>query len=77
MKTIVEINGYLITIEEVDGVISVNASKDDEVVEEFTINVDESEEGEEGEDVRPFSDYEEEEDFNDDDDDEMQDEMQD
>ena len=77
MKTIVEINGYLITVEEVDGVISVNASKDDEVVEEFTINVDESEEGEEGEDVRPFSDYEEEEDFNDDDDDEMQDEMQD
>ena len=71
MKTSVEISGYLITIEEVDGVISVNAAKDDEVVEEFTIAGEESEEGfegeapesEEGDDVRPFGEYDEEEDF--------------
>jgi hypothetical protein len=83
MKTSVEINGYLITIEEVDGVISVNAAKDDEVIEEFTITVEESEEGfegEEGDDVRPFGEYGEEEDFDSDDDDvqdEIQDELQD
>ena len=78
MKTSVEINGYLITIEEIDGVISVNAAKDDEIIEEFTITVEESEEGEEGDDVRPFG--EEEDDFDSDDEDvqdEMQDEMQD
>jgi hypothetical protein len=80
MKTSVEINGYLITIEEVDGVISVNAAKDDEVIEEFTITVEESEEGfegEEGDDVRPFGEYGEEEDFDSDDDDDVQDEIQD
>ena len=83
MKTSVEINGYLITIEEIDGVISVNAAKDDEIIEEFTITVEESEEGEEGEegdDVRPFGEYGEEDDFDSDDDDvqdEMQDEIQD
>jgi hypothetical protein len=78
MKTSVEINGYLITIEEIDGVISVNAAKDDEIVEEFTITVEEGEEGEEGEDVRPFGEYGEEDDFDsDDDDDDVQDEMQD
>jgi hypothetical protein len=72
MKTSVEISGYTISIEENDGVISVNAVKDEEVVEEFTIEVEESEgqedfdyEGEagEGEEVKPFGDYEEEEDF--------------
>jgi len=80
MKTSVEINGYLITIEEVDGVISVNAAKDDEVIEEFTITVEESEEGfegEEGDDVKPFGEYGEEEDFDSDDDDDVQDEIQD
>ena len=80
MKTSVEINGYLITIEEIDGVISVNAAKDDEIIEEFTITVEESEEGEEGDDVRPFGEYGEEDDFDSDDDDvqdEMQDEIQD
>ena len=83
MKTSVEINGYLITIEEIDGVISVNAAKDDEIIEEFTITVEEGDEdfaGEEGGDVKPFGDYEEEDDFDSDDDDvqdEMQDEMQD
>ena len=74
MKTSVEISGYLITIEEVDGVISVNAAKDDEVVEEFTISVQESddefaEEGGEMGDVKPFGDYDEEEDFGEEEDD--------
>ena len=80
MKTSVEISGYLITIEEIDGVISVNAAKDDEVVEEFTINVEESDEdfaGEEGGDVKPFGDYEEEDDFGSDEDDDIQDDIQD
>jgi hypothetical protein len=80
MKTSVEINGYLITIEEIDGVISVNAAKDDEIVEEFTITVEEGDEdfaGEEGGDVKPFGDYEEEDDFGSDEDDDIQDEIQD
>jgi hypothetical protein len=70
MKTNVEINGYVISIEEENGVISVNATKDDEVVEEFTLQTEEGEdfegeEGAEGEDVKTFGDYEEEEDFED------------
>ena len=80
MKTSVEINGYLITIEEIDGVISVNAAKDDEIIEEFTITVEEGDEdfaGEEGGDVKPFDDYEEEDDFGSDEDDDIQDEIQD
>ncbi len=67
MKTSVEINGYVISIEENEGIISVNAVKDDEVVEEFTIETEEVQgeesESEEGEDVRPFGEFDEEEDF--------------
>lgn len=68
MKTSVEINGYTISIEESEGVISVNAIKDDEVVEEFTIQIEEEGEGEfgseEGSDIRKFDDFgDEEEDF--------------
>lgn len=64
MKTSVEINGYIISIEENDGIISVNAIKDEEVIEEFTIETEESQgEGEEGEDVRGFGEFGEEEDF--------------
>jgi hypothetical protein len=67
MKTSVEINGYVISIEETEGVISVNAIKDEEVIEEFTIETEEGEEGE-GEDVKGFGDYgDEEEDFDRDD----------
>ena len=64
MKTSVEISGYTISIEENEGIISVNAIKEDEVVEEFTIQIEEGEEvdfeGEEG--VRPFGEFGEEED---------------
>lgn len=67
MKTKVEIEGYEIEISFVDGVISVAAQKDEEIVEEFSINVEESEEGEEfaqeGEEIQNFGDYEEEDDF--------------
>ena len=84
MVTKVEINGYEISIEEVDGVISVTATKDEEVIEEFTIEVEEGEEGqdEEGQDVQSFDEFgqDEEEDFSeegqddDDDDEESQEE---
>jgi hypothetical protein len=70
MKTSVEINGYTISIEESEGVISVNAVKDDEVVEEFTIQIEEegdedhSEFDSEDSDIRKFGELgEEEEDF--------------
>ena len=74
MKTTVEINDYIITIEEIDGNISVSATKDEEVVEEFTIEVEEGQEEEEGqEDVQGFDDFErdeEEDNFGDDSDEE-------
>lgn len=71
-KVEIEIGDYEIQIEEVDGVITVKAEKDDEIVEEFSIEVEESEgeglEGEEGlegdEDIKGFEDFGgEEEDF--------------
>lgn len=40
MKTKVEIAGYEIEIEEKDGLILVKAEKDDEVIEEFTIETE-------------------------------------
>ena len=69
MKTTVEINGYLIVIEESEGNISVSATKDEEVVEEFTIEVEEGQgfEGQDDDDVQGFGEFgqEEEEDFED------------
>ena len=67
MKTKVEIEGYEIEIEFVNGMISVKAEKDDEIVEEFSIEVEEGQsEGEEGqEEVQDFDEFgqDEEEDF--------------
>jgi hypothetical protein len=62
MKTKVEINGYEIEIEFINGVITVKAEKDDEVIEEFSIETEESDE-EGGEDVQSFGDFDEEDDF--------------
>lgn len=69
MKTTVEINDYIITIEEIGGNISVSATKDEEVVEEFTIEVEEGQNEEENDDVQGFEDFgreEEEDNFDDD-----------
>ena len=68
MKTKVEINGYEIVIEERDGLISVAATFEDEVVEEFQIETEAAQEGEEGEgqeEIQGFDEFgqEEEEDF--------------
>ena len=49
MKTKVEINGYEIEIEEMEGRISVKAEFDGEVIEEFSIDTEEAQEGEESE----------------------------
>jgi len=71
MKTKVEINGYEIEIEEKDGLISVTATFEDEVVEEFQIETEEGQGGEEGqEDVQGFDEFgqDEEEDFGQDED---------
>ena len=80
MKTTVEINGYFIDVEEKDGIISVTATFEDEVVEEFSIEIEEGQEGqdEEGqEDVQGFGEFgqdeEEEEDFEDEEEDEKED----
>jgi hypothetical protein len=65
MKTTIEVNGHEIIIEENDGVISVSALKDGEVIEEFEISSDESElmggerfEDEDEEEVQDFEDFE-------------------
>ena len=60
MKTTIEINGYVIEISEEGGNINVSAIKDEEVIEEFSLEV----EGEDSdsEDVKPFG-AEEEDDF--------------
>jgi len=67
MKTKVEINGYEIEIEEMEGRISVKAEFDGEVIEEFSIETEEAQEGEESEDgegIKSFDDFGgEEEDF--------------
>jgi hypothetical protein len=66
MKTKVEIEGYEIEIEFVNGMISVKAEKDDEIVEEFSIEVEEGQSEEEGqEEVQDFDEFgqDEEEDF--------------
>lgn len=69
MKTKVEIGAYEIEIEELEGVISVKATKDgeEEVIEQFEIELEEAEEGEElegGEDeIKGFGDFDQEEDF--------------
>jgi hypothetical protein len=62
MKTKVEIAGYEIEIEEKDGLIMVKAEKEDEIVEEFTIETEEFE-GEEGQgqdddEVQGFGEFE-------------------
>lgn len=69
MKTKVEINGYEITVEENEGLITVKAEKEGEIVEEFSLESSEGEEGSEGdeaqgEDIKSFGDFGgEEEDF--------------
>jgi len=63
MKTTIEVNGYEIVIEETDGMVSVSAMKDDEIVEEFQLESDsESFEGDDDMDmdseVKDFDDFE-------------------
>ena len=45
MKTTIEVKGYQIVIEETENEISVTAIKDDETMEEFTLNLGEESEG--------------------------------
>ena len=67
MKTKVEINGYEIEISEMEGRISVKAEFEGEVIEEFSIDTEEGQDGEESEDgegIKSFGDFGgEEEDF--------------
>jgi hypothetical protein len=70
MKTKVEVLGYEIEIEEVDGVVTVKAELDGEVVEEFSLEAAEEGQGQmqgqDDEDIKGFKDFDgqdEEEDF--------------
>ena len=73
MKTKVEVNGYEIVIEEKDGVISVSATKDDEIIEEFEIETEEGQDDDapQGGDIQGFDEFgqDEEDDFDAQDDD--------
>lgn len=67
MKTKIEFGEYVVEVEEIDGVITVKAEKDDEVVEEFAIETEESQDQAQGqsqddEDVQGFDDFDKEED---------------
>lgn len=84
MKTTIEVKGYTILIEEMEGTVQVSALLDEEVVEEFTLEAasgesDDDSDKEEGSEIKGFEDFSEEEDFEGEmqDEDEMQDEMQD
>ena len=59
MITKVEINGYEITIEENEGLITVKAEKDEEIIEEFSIET-EAQEAQEGEESENYEEGEEE-----------------
>ena len=72
MVTKVEVNGYEIVIEEKDGVISVSAMKDDEVIEEFELETEEGQDDDvQGGEVQGFDEFgqDEEDDFDAQDDD--------
>ena len=81
MKTTIEIKGYQIVIDETEELVTVTAMKDDETVEEFSLELTEGEESQdENDDIRSFDDFGgEEEDFGGEEaqDDELQDEIQD
>ena len=79
MKTTIEIKGYQIVIDETEEMVTVTAMKDDETVEEFSLELTEGEEAQGEEGIRSFDDFGgEEEDFggeeSQDDDNESQDE---
>lgn len=60
MKTKVEVLGYEIEIEEVDGVVTVKAELDGEVVEEFTLEAEEGQgqgQEESDDDIKGFKDF--------------------
>jgi hypothetical protein len=80
MKTTIEIKGYQIVIDETEELVTVTAMKDDETVEEFSLELTEGEEAQ-GDDIRSFDDFGgEEEDFGGEEaqeEDELQDEIQD
>ena len=80
MKTTIEIKGYQIVIDETEELVTVTAMKDDETVEEFSLELTEGEEAQgENDDIRSFDDFGgEEEDFGgEESQDEIQDEIQD
>ena len=83
MKTTIEIKGYQIVIDETEELVTVTAIKDDETVEEFSLDLGEEAQGKEAqgeEGIRSFDDFGgEEEDFGGEEaqDDELQDEIQD
>ena len=81
MKTTIEIKGYQIVIDETEEMVTVTAIKDEETVEEFSLELTEGEEAQGEEGIRSFDDFGgEEEDFGGEesqDEDELQDESQD
>jgi hypothetical protein len=68
MKTTIEVKGYLLVIDETEESVTVTATKDEDIVEEFSLDLTEGEEGAEdievpGDEIKSFGEFEEEEDF--------------
>ena len=66
MKTTIEVKDYLIVIEETENEITVTATKDDDTIEEFSLEIGEVKKPQdEDEDIKSFDDFDEEDDFDD------------
>ncbi len=70
MKTTIEIKGFEVKVEELDGVLMLSVAKDGEIIEEMEIGGEEDFEETEDEEVQDFEDFEDEEDDEEDDEEE-------
>lgn len=70
MKTTIEISGFEVKIEEMDGAIMISVAKDGEIIEEMEIGSEEDFVGQDEEEVQDFQEFEEEEDENEEEEDE-------
>lgn len=55
MKTTIEINGFEIVISEQEGAVVVSAIKEDETIEEFTLEVEDAQGQSQSQDIQDFA----------------------
>jgi hypothetical protein len=81
MKTTIEVKGYQLVIDETEETVTVTATKDDEIVEEFTLELTEGSDDEtidsDEETIKGFDEFGEEGDFEESDDEEDEEDEED